>query len=576
MASRKDIVAGGASLEIRAVDYTKQVFNQVHSNLSHLGSSFTKFGASMTAAAGAAAIALTAFTVATASSAAAVDDAAKRTGVGVETLQELRHGAEQSGASFETLVKGFQALAKAMDSKKGAEAIERLGIDLDAFLQLEPENKLTAIASALAQFEDPAEQAAIAMELFGKAGYELLPFLKEGEEGINRMRGEAQELGQVINSEGVAALAALDDAAAKVTGSVRGLAGTLAGQLAPYIEPVANAVAEVVASFSKWLEENSSFSAGIVTSIGVVAFLGANLTTLGFALTVVSTAFTAVGAVASVVGAAFTVASAPVLAVAAALTALAAIAVAAAAAVAFLALPFIDLEAAISAAGAAIVWLQNVATAAIAAINAVFGNAFTGMVDAFANGELQTAAKIAFLGLQLAASGALDQVLAAVRSTLQAIDDAFRETFGQELGFEEYFASETGLGNLEKANEVKRSALKQQINDEAAAQASIRKIREDSKAAEEAQAAQDMEGARLSALLANDYGAADTAGAIASAGKGAKDLFEVGGGTSASGASAFMGGVTWFKPLEDESKKQTEHLAAIRKQTRDGMGAQIV
>lgn len=578
MASRSDIVAGGAAVEIKAVDFTKQVFDGVMNNLSSIGRKAMAFGAGMVASAAAAATALTALTTASAASAAAVNDASQRTGVGVETLQELRYAAEHSATSFDAIVKGFQNLALSMNTEKGREELEKLGLSADAIAEMAPEDRLSAIADAIAALGDESAQAAAANALFGKAGFELLPFLQQGSEAINGLRGEARDMGQVLGADAITALADFDDTVVSVTGAIRGLGQTIAASLAPYLQAIGDYVAGVIGRFNEWLAANSALGGVLLGTIAAVAAIGAAVFGFGAAITGVVTVISSVvagfGMLATVVG----VLASPIGLVVAGITAFVAIAAALAAGIAFLAIPFVDWQAVIAATGEAIEWLQGVAAAAFAAINVAGGDSLRALVDAFSNGSLEKAAEVAFMGIQIAALNAMEYLLATVRSTLKAVDDAFREVakntalggfLGTELGAEAAGAG-TGFNVLESVTKAKREALEQQVKDEAAAQAEIRRLREE-------QQANDAMAAEWAAMWNSSAvgKAAPTASAIGQEAQRSIDRFQATGGTSAAGAAGFLGGQTAFKVLEDEAKKQTEHLANIRRQTRDGLGAQI-
>lgn len=575
MASRSDVIAGGAAVEIRALDYTAQVFGKVEANLHKLGSSAMKIGGAMVASAAAAAAGLTAFTVATASSAAAVDDASKRTGVGVEALQELRYGAEQTGGSFDDVANGFKFLAKAMENDTGRKKLEELGLSLAELDRMSPEDRFAAVAEAIKNMGDASAQSNAAQEIFGRGFSGLLPMLQEGAAGINRYRSEARSLGQVVSAEGVSALASLDDAVAKVTGSIRGFAGTLASQLAPYIEPVANAITNIVATLGEWLAANSGFTAGLVGTIGAVGVVGTVIAGFGAALVAAGSVISAATAIFGFLSAAVATVSAPLLIVAGVVTALVVGFLALGAAVAFLVLPFVDLNAIAGAFGATLEWLQGVASSVAESIWSAFGPMLQGMMDAFSNGDLAGAAEIAFIGIQIAATNVWAGLLDSTQMMLAALTAGFA---GLVPGIDEAFAA------FEELNSAAKKGFQIDMQMAVSKQATTKATNEAAKAAADLAKAEEAASAEYDALVADAWQAsmaAQNAAPVAKAveavtdSTAAQDRFEASGGTNFSGAAAFLGGVTMFQPLQDEAKKQTEHLQAIRNNTRDGLGAQI-
>jgi hypothetical protein len=564
MASRKDVVAGGASIEIKAVDYTKQVFGQVGANMDRLGLAAMKFGGGLIAGAAAAVTALGGLTVTSAAAAAAIDDASQRTGATVEALQELRYAGDMSDASFEGIIKGFRALALAMSNDTGRKKLEDLGLSLAALEQMSPEERFLAVGDAIGKLGDETARTAAANEIFGKSGQELLPLFQQGAEAIAGFRQEARDLGQVIDAEGITALASFDDAVVKITGTLKGLAITLASQLAPYFQPVADGIARVVGSVSNWLKANSGFAAGLLVAIGVVGAIGTAIFAFGAVLSgvvfIVTSAIGVISGIASAIAFLFS----PLGAVIAAVTALGIFVGVAAVALAALLIPFIDLEGIVKAVGEAFAWLRTQAEAVVAYLQQTFATTIQGLGDAFANGDLIGAARIAFLTVQLIATQAWEKIMAGAGQMFGAITAGFGTLIpgikDAALAFEE-------------VNKAAQRGIELDLQMAAKQQANRRKDRENAalEKAEKDAANQSLFGDALNDAVAEK--AADTAKALDPA--AVADKFDAGFGTSVSGAAAFMGGVTAFKPLEEEAKKQTAHLAQIEKQTRDGLGAQI-
>lgn len=111
-------------------------------------------------------------------------DMAEKTGDTAANIASLAVAAAVGGTSMEGMVAASVKLTKALtgvddDSKAAGAAIEALGLNLAAFKQLAPADQFETIAKALDGFEEGAGKTAVAVALFGKAGAEMLPFLKE-------------------------------------------------------------------------------------------------------------------------------------------------------------------------------------------------------------------------------------------------------------------------------------------------------------------------------------------------------------------------------------------------------------
>ncbi len=160
----------------------------------------------------------------------AMSKLAAKTGVTVETLSAFGHAAELSGANIGILSKGFKTLAaNANDAASGTgeakKAFDELGISVSGadgnlksldMLMLES-------AQAISALEDSTKQAALSSDIFGRAGFELLPMLKQGKAGIKAMTEEADRLGISISTEFAENSAAFNDELTKMKGAFEGL-----------------------------------------------------------------------------------------------------------------------------------------------------------------------------------------------------------------------------------------------------------------------------------------------------------------------------------------------------------------
>lgn len=186
----------------------------------------------------------------------AVQDASDKTGVHVETLQAMRHGASLAGVAAEelddALVKLNKGLAEAAAGKDKdfAALMKKMRIPLrDAKGNIiSVAEAMPQIANAFEKTTDPALRTRMAMELFGKSGAKLIPLLKEGKGGFAAMMAEASRLGIVINADSVKAMDGLGDEIGTVGAQIRGQWGQLMGEIAPIIRPIVESLKEWIAA----------------------------------------------------------------------------------------------------------------------------------------------------------------------------------------------------------------------------------------------------------------------------------------------------------------------------------------
>lgn len=170
-------------------------------------------------------------------------DASIRLGVGVETLSAYGFAAQQTGTDLEELNKGLLRLSKnataALDPKsKQAGLFGALGVDRAALTDLD--KLLPQIADAFAGLEDGATKAALAQELFGRSGANLIEFLNQGGDGLQQMTDRARELGIVIDQETADAADEFNDKLAELKASGTGLATQVASELLPQLTELVN------------------------------------------------------------------------------------------------------------------------------------------------------------------------------------------------------------------------------------------------------------------------------------------------------------------------------------------------
>jgi len=208
-----------------------------------------------------------------------VQKMALRTGFSTEALSELRHAAEISGASLTTLEKGVKRMSGTiLDAADGMEtyirAFEHIGLNVQDLMGLNPEEQFFAIATAIGELEDETVKAAIAQDMFGRAGTELLPLFAEGADGIAALRQEAHDLGIVFDQEAADKAAALTDAMTRLKESFSGIQMAIANNLIPTLMPMIDKVKEIITNISEWMKQNPELAKTItITTLAMGALL---------------------------------------------------------------------------------------------------------------------------------------------------------------------------------------------------------------------------------------------------------------------------------------------------------------
>jgi hypothetical protein len=184
----------------------------------------------------------------------AFDDMAKRTGVSVEALSTLSYAAKLSDTSIESVQGGLMKMAKLMGevrsgSAQAAEKLQALGLSTTQMLAANPEQQFKMVADAIAGISDPSQQAAAAMEIFGKGAGDLLPLLQMGGEGIEYMQQKGVEFGAMITDDMAVSAAELGDSIDNLLTSFTGLAMVIGSFVADILTPLFNLTAKLVTEY---------------------------------------------------------------------------------------------------------------------------------------------------------------------------------------------------------------------------------------------------------------------------------------------------------------------------------------
>ena len=204
------------------------------------------------------------------------DKMSQRVGVSTESLSELAYAANLSGTSIERVEESFKGLSQkiveAVDKGGDAESLfSSIGLSARDLAASSPEEQFYKVADALAKIDDPTRRAAVAMQVFGESGRELLPLLSGGSAGLEEMRSEARELGATVSTSAASMGAQFNDSLARVQTIFQGLKNEFAASLAPILTTSATYLGKMSVFVSKLTRECPVLTTAIATfGAGVV------------------------------------------------------------------------------------------------------------------------------------------------------------------------------------------------------------------------------------------------------------------------------------------------------------------
>ncbi len=201
-----------------------------------------------------------------------------RTGIAMENLSKLGYIAELSGFNLQTLDKGIKQMAKSLvQADDGLETynreFERIGLNVKELMALSPEEAFWKIAEAVAAVENPMMRTQAATVIFGRAGYEMLPMLAQGSEGIRKMREDAEKFAPIIDEKLGNAMASLKDRLSEVSMGFKKVQISIASALLPYLEPLVEKIRDIIHAIADWMKEHPGLTKALVVLAGVVGVL---------------------------------------------------------------------------------------------------------------------------------------------------------------------------------------------------------------------------------------------------------------------------------------------------------------
>jgi len=241
-----------AQILISAVDQTKTAFDSIKRGLGGLTDTAKSVNGVLANLGVAVSVAgLTAMVKSAIDTGDALDEMSQRVGVSVETLSVWKPAAEQSGVSGESFEKGLRKLSTTMlEAATGSEDAARnfaaVGVEFknqDGTLRA-TDQVLLDLAERFKAMPDGAEKTALAVQLFGKSGAELIPFLNQGRDGINELAAEMQALGVQMSSETAAQAGNFNDALDKLKLATTSIGNQIIASLLPALNEMAGGMVE--------------------------------------------------------------------------------------------------------------------------------------------------------------------------------------------------------------------------------------------------------------------------------------------------------------------------------------------
>jgi hypothetical protein len=222
---------------------------------------------------------------------AKIEHLSQEVGMPAAEISRLGFAAKAMGVDIDETGAMMARLAKASIEGAGgtsvyAKAFEDLGVNVrnaDGSMKSSGEI-LNAIADAFARSADGPAKTALAMQLMGRAGAEMIPLLNQGSAGLKAMADQADATGSVISGPMAEGMERTSIETATMKAAFSGLENTLYEAFKPALDDLITGVTGATEALTHWFATTSagnSVLAGIVLSIDTMIEAVETLTFIG-------------------------------------------------------------------------------------------------------------------------------------------------------------------------------------------------------------------------------------------------------------------------------------------------------
>ena len=180
-----------------------------------------------------------------------IDKTSQKVGFSAEAYQKWDYAMSIAGTSMQNCTVGLKTMTNKVDdalngSKSAIDTFQRLGISVDDLKNKSREDIFGTVVSSLQQVEDGMTKAALANDLFGRSGQDLMPLFNDTVENTQKLMEETEKYGMVMSDDAVKASAAFQDSLTKLQKTGDGLKNKLLGAFLPGISDVLDGFSDLL------------------------------------------------------------------------------------------------------------------------------------------------------------------------------------------------------------------------------------------------------------------------------------------------------------------------------------------
>lgn len=171
-----------------------------------------------------------------------------------EEIQVLQRAASFAEVDVDMLNRNIKIMTKnlgaaSMGLGTAGDGLSALGIDVQTLIRLPLLQQIEMISGGLNKLGTSAQKAAIAQQIFGRGGMEMIPFLAAGGEALTELQSEMEITGELFSNFEAAAVDEMGDSMGKLRGIFQAFKNQLVIQLAPAVQYITELMQNFAKSF---------------------------------------------------------------------------------------------------------------------------------------------------------------------------------------------------------------------------------------------------------------------------------------------------------------------------------------
>src|SRR6185369_5272608 len=275
------------SVIIRAKDEASGELKRFDSNLNNLALGVTAAAGIFAAAGGS----LVAFASQAAQRANEFLVMGQKIGESTENVSRLQFAAEQADVPLESFSQGLKFIQRnaadaATGSGQAVDAFKTLGIDVkDANGNVKPASDLLGeVADRFVTLKDGSQKTALAIQLFGRAGADMIPLLNQGSQGIDELKRKADELGITVSTAAGVLGDEFGDNLRALQDQIQGLKTSIAVALLPQMIELVKQAQVIVSGVIQWVQAHEPLIRAVMDTAKQMVVLAATIGAVTLAL----------------------------------------------------------------------------------------------------------------------------------------------------------------------------------------------------------------------------------------------------------------------------------------------------